>query len=748
MRKVLCGVRERKAGVPTSFYQKLARLRSGSADSESLYLEQQQQPQQQQQQSQQQQQQQQQQQEVHSSPPPEVERVPNSPPLRTSTDSFFSHSPPTRPGAQHRQAVPPGARKKARQASTPYLHADGQPYLEHPRYRPPAPLQQPPPPTGWHTAAGRGDCPHTADPAQHSPPPSQRSRSTSSLPQTGSHPHAAPDLGDAQHRPSAGPTAPPPPQQQQQQPQPGTAQAGVDHPDGVSPAPSRHTAPALELQQASTPSVIEIDCDTGDDDAVEIASREDTCDAAAEERPDGAAELPHLPQSPTLPRSSRSGSGDPQPVEAGSGAAPAQHYPPAPPALWGIYDRPAPTEPPQAILFLRWSCVRMGHLRPGRRIGRPVPVLLSTSLRDAAGMFVAHVNEVKALMYGDLVATRTLAGIRSTAGKAIRRADWGRSLASVKAVVQPGGPGLRLELVLRRWVVTCPTPPDAGEPALQADPIPGLGALPEPEPEPEPELTWGEGEPIVATDEERAFYREVMTCKGRDPAQVMVTHARSGLRLRRLQLQCLKFGVWLNDEVINTHMHLLQERDALLRGPAAEAAQRPRPPAPRCHLFSSFFCNKLCKDAQAYRYANVRRWTTPHRLLRGGQLSDCILDLDRVIMPVHCGAHWTCAVIDIKAKALYYYDSLLGEDEDLLLNLARWLEDEALDKRKQTWDVTSWPRHHPKDIPVQVNGCDCGVFTIMFADYLALGRPMHWTRADMDTFRVKMLSQLKASCIQ
>lgn len=40
MRKVLCGVRERKAGVPTSFYQKLARFRSGSADSESLNLEQ------------------------------------------------------------------------------------------------------------------------------------------------------------------------------------------------------------------------------------------------------------------------------------------------------------------------------------------------------------------------------------------------------------------------------------------------------------------------------------------------------------------------------------------------------------------------------------------------------------------------------------------------------------------------------------------------------------------------------------
>lgn len=28
-------------------------------------------------------------------------------------------------------------------------------------------------------------------------------------------------------------------------------------------------------------------------------------------------------------------------------------------------------------------------------------------------------------------------------------------------------------------------------------------------------------------------------------------------------------------------------------------------------------------------------------------------------MPIHCGMHWTCAVIDIKNKSIYYYDSLM-----------------------------------------------------------------------------------------
>ena len=40
------------------------------------------------------------------------------------------------------------------------------------------------------------------------------------------------------------------------------------------------------------------------------------------------------------------------------------------------------------------------------------------------------------------------------------------------------------------------------------------------------------------------------------------------------------------------------------------------------------------------------------------QLSDTILEVDRVIMPVHLGNHWTCAVIDLAAKELVYHDSM------------------------------------------------------------------------------------------
>lgn len=54
----------------------------------------------------------------------------------------------------------------------------------------------------------------------------------------------------------------------------------------------------------------------------------------------------------------------------------------------------------------------------------------------------------------------------------------------------------------------------------------------------------------------------------------------------------------------------------------------------------------------------VRRWTMPKRLKASGQASDSILDCDRIILPVHQGLHWVCAVIDLQHRKFVYYDSL------------------------------------------------------------------------------------------
>ena len=108
----------------------------------------------------------------------------------------------------------------------------------------------------------------------------------------------------------------------------------------------------------------------------------------------------------------------------------------------------------------------------------------------------------------------------------------------------------------------------------------------------------------------------------------------------------------------------------------------------------------------------VRRWTMPKRLAVSGQASESILDVDRIVVPVHQGMHWVCAVIDLQQRKFIYYDSLKvassarggvclkqlatvpdlcacsalelqGEDHVCLEQLAHYLRDEYKNKRNQ-----------------------------------------------------------------
>ncbi|KXZ50406.1 hypothetical protein GPECTOR_16g579 [Gonium pectorale] len=160
---------------------------------------------------------------------------------------------------------------------------------------------------------------------------------------------------------------------------------------------------------------------------------------------------------------------------------------------------------------------------------------------------------------------------------------------------------------------------------------------------------------------------------------------------------------------------------------------KPTPPPPRPSTW---------QDDNEYKYANVRRWTIPLRLRNNLQASSGVLELDRIIMPIHKGVHWTCALIDLRGKAVRYYDSLKGEDPACVENLLRWVADESEDKLKTRWDTSKWRREFPKAIPEQRNGCDCGVFSIMFADRLGAGAALDFSQADMELLRVKVLHRL------
>lgn len=180
-------------------------------------------------------------------------------------------------------------------------------------------------------------------------------------------------------------------------------------------------------------------------------------------------------------------------------------------------------------------------------------------------------------------------------------------------------------------------------------------------------------------------------------AALLVSHPRSKIDIKGHDMRTLSPGAWLNDEVINLSISLLQERDKRWREAGAAA--------PTCHYFSSFFLNKMFKDSGKYNYNEVRRWTMPLRLKNAGQLSASVLDCDRIIIPANQGnTHWVCAMADLKNKKFVLFDSLgvsderrqhrrglahrspiltQGEDKKCLENLAQYVKDEYKNKKDE-----------------------------------------------------------------
>ncbi|KAJ2505176.1 SUMO1 sentrin specific peptidase 1 [Coemansia sp. RSA 2052] len=175
-------------------------------------------------------------------------------------------------------------------------------------------------------------------------------------------------------------------------------------------------------------------------------------------------------------------------------------------------------------------------------------------------------------------------------------------------------------------------------------------------------------------------------------------------------------GKWLNDEVINFYMQLIMSRS------------EKNPKLPRVHAFNTFFYSTLRDQG----YARVKRWTRRIKLF----------EMDLVVVPVHLGVHWCCAVIDFRAKAVIYYDALLGDNQECLRLLMGYLHDESKDKLGTTFDDSGWTTRCDKQIPQQMNGYDCGVFAITFAEYVARDAPFSFSQANCPALRRRVTYEI------
>ena len=236
----------------------------------------------------------------------------------------------------------------------------------------------------------------------------------------------------------------------------------------------------------------------------------------------------------------------------------------------------------------------------------------------------------------------------------------------------------------------------------------------------------------------------VTSALGRGPGSEQIASGffawQGELSVTRKDVATMAPGVWLNDEMVNFTIGTMALRETQrVKGDGNDGPSTSTSTSqPRFHLMSTFFVKKLC-DGGSYDYNAVRRWTTVKKL--GYDMLGC----DTIIIPVHQGIHWVLATVELREKRVRLYDSLHGEDHHLLNCLRRWVADEHENKKNESVDTSGWRLEHPKDIPRQMNGCDCGVFMLKYADYIASGVPLSFSQQDMKYFRRRIVADALAA---
>lgn len=188
------------------------------------------------------------------------------------------------------------------------------------------------------------------------------------------------------------------------------------------------------------------------------------------------------------------------------------------------------------------------------------------------------------------------------------------------------------------------------------------------------------------------------------------------LTVTRKDMETLAGLNWLNDEVINFYMNLLMERG------------RTQPGLPSVYAFNTFFYPKLLSGG----HSALKRWTRRVDIFAH----------DLLLVPVHLGVHWCLAVIDFRDRTIRYYDSMGGRNDECLKALGKYLREESKDKKKKELDLTDWTYETVKDIPQQMNGSDCGMFALKYAEYITRDAKITFDQMHMPYFRRRMVYEI------
>lgn len=101
-------------------------------------------------------------------------------------------------------------------------------------------------------------------------------------------------------------------------------------------------------------------------------------------------------------------------------------------------------------------------------------------------------------------------------------------------------------------------------------------------------------------------------------------------------------------------------------------------------------------------------------------------NVEFIFLPIAYSGHWTLAVVFPNISHIEYFDSKREQDPPVLREIHNFME---------IGFGRDFTMEHRKDIPIQYNEYDCGVYVMKFGECLMMNRNMYFSDADMMEFR-------------
>ena len=122
------------------------------------------------------------------------------------------------------------------------------------------------------------------------------------------------------------------------------------------------------------------------------------------------------------------------------------------------------------------------------------------------------------------------------------------------------------------------------------------------------------------------------------------------------------------------------------------------------------------------------------------------MKMNKLVFPINISnTHWVLTVAYLEEKRISFLDSLGGKGEKYLRHILDYIFIEAgrFDEYKKKMKKSDWLLESMGTrCPQQQNNFDCGVFVILYADFLSDNLPLLFKQKDIPSYRLKIASSI------